>query len=274
MNNMRKEDLEVIFNEFIGEDEVLENDLVAENNYEEDLNALVEGEATLSEEFKAKTAVIFEAAVKSKIAEEVNRLEEQYATELAETIEATREELVEKVDSYLNYVVEQWMEDNKLAIEQGLRTEIAEEFMGKLKAVFEESYIEVPESKVDLVDSLAERVEQLEERLNETTAEAIEMAEQLEQYKRDAIVLEYSNGLADTQIEKLKSLVESLDFDTEESFAAKVKTVKESYFKKSVSSTNADALVESVEDGDESEVVSTSSAMDRYLAAIRNTNKN
>ncbi|HCI91705.1 MAG TPA: hypothetical protein DHV60_04035, partial [Verrucomicrobiales bacterium] len=125
-------------------------------DFSEDLNALVESEATLSEEFKAKTAVIFEAAVKQKLSEEIDRLETEYQQQLDEEIQTTKSDLVEKVDGYLNYVVEQWMEDNKLAIQTGLRAEIAEGFMDKLKDLFVESYVEVPESKVDLVDELAE----------------------------------------------------------------------------------------------------------------------
>ena len=142
-------------------------DVDFDGDFSDDLNALVESEATLSEEFKAKTAVIFEAAVKSKLSEEINRLESEYAEQLAEEVSTTKADLVEKVDSYLNYVVEQWMEDNKVAIQTGLRTEIAEGFMNKLKDVFEESYIEVPESKVDLVDELAEANEGLEAQVND-----------------------------------------------------------------------------------------------------------
>ena len=203
-----------------------------DGDFSDDLNALVESEATLSEEFKAKTAVIFEAAVKSKISEEVNRLETEYAEQLAEEVEATKSDLVEKVDSYLNYVVEQWMDDNKVAIQTGLRTEIAEGFMNKLKDVFTESYIEVPESKVDLVDELAEANEGLEAQVNEATAKAITLAEEVESFKRAAIIREASKDLADTQMEKLESLAESVDFDNEESFAQKVATLKESYFAK------------------------------------------
>ena len=145
---------------------VNEKSVKVDVDFKEDLNALVESEATLSDEFKAKTATIFEAAVNSKVTAEIERLEESYKIELEEELKSTREDLVEKVDSYLNYVVENWMEENKVAIHNGLRTEIAEDFMNKMKDVFIESYIEVPESKVDLVDDLAAQVEDLEEKLN------------------------------------------------------------------------------------------------------------
>jgi len=273
MASMKKEDLANALNKLMAESFEDEDGEVVETpefNYEvdfsDDLNAIMANEATLSEEFKEKTAVIFEAAIKSKLAEEIDRLEEKYNEELEAEISSTKSDLVEKVDSYLNYVVENWMEENKLAIQTGLRTEIAEEFMSKLKDLFTESYIEVPEGKVDLVDELAETVEELEEKLNAQTGQAIAMAEELEGYKRDAIIREASGDLAETQVEKLKSLVEDIDFDDEETFAKKVATVKESYFNK--------AKVESADfDTDESDddIVETSGSMNQYLAALRKT---
>ena len=232
-------------------------------DFTDDLNALVESEATLSEEFKAKTAIIFEAAVKSKLSEEIDRLEEAYATELQEEVAAQKAELVEKVDTYLDYVVETWMEDNKLAVQNGLRTEIAETFMTKLKGLFEESYIEVPESKVDIVDELSAANEELEEAHNVAVGKAMKLAEELEVYKRDAIIREASRDLAETQVAKLKTLVEDIDFEDEATFAQKVKTIKESYFTKKTT--------ESVitEDADTAEAEEVSGVMAQYLAAIR-----
>jgi hypothetical protein len=238
-----------------------------DGDFSDDLNALVESEATLSEEFKAKTAIIFEAAVKAKLSEEIDRLEEEYATQLDEQVTAIKEDLVEKVDSYLNYVVEQWMEDNALAIQSGLRTEIAETFMSKLKDLFVESYVEVPESKVDLVDELAAANEELEEQYNEAVAKAMELTEELESYKRDAIIREASGDLAETQVAKLKSLAEGIDFVDDETFAAKVKTIKESYFKKK---TAAASIVEDTEE--ETNTQEVSPLMAQYLAAIRKNN--
>jgi hypothetical protein len=244
-------------------------DIEYKADFSEDLNALIHDEATLSEEFKSKAETIFEAAIKSKLAEEIDRLEARYEEELAEEVESTKSELVEKVDSYLNYVVEQWMADNQVAIQNGLRAEIAENFMNGLKGLFEENYIEVPESKVDLVDDLAETVEELEESLNATTAKAIELSEELEGYKRDAIIRESARGLAETQVEKLKSLVEDIDFEDEETFAQKVETVKESYFTKTVTESKEAAFVSTEEDGDSP--VITSAAMDQYLKALQKT---
>ena len=237
-------------------------------DFSEDLNALVESEATLSEEFKAKTAVIFEAAVKQKLSEEIDRLETEYQQQLDEEIQTTKSDLVEKVDGYLNYVVEQWMEDNKLAIQTGLRAEIAEGFMDKLKDLFVESYVEVPESKVDLVDELAEANEELEEQVNTATAKSIELAEELEGYKREAVIREAARDLAETQVEKLRSLAENIDFEDEDTFASKVKTIKESYFSKK---TTESVIDESIDDDAADSEVEVSPMMEQYLAALRKT---
>ena len=239
-------------------------DVEFDGDFSEDLNALVESEATLSEDFKAKTAVIFEAAVKTKLAEEINRLEEEYAAQLQEEVSSVKEDLVEKVDSYLNYVVESWVEDNKLAIQSGLRAEIAEGFMDKLKDLFTESYVEVPESKVDLVDELATANEELEEQFNEATAKAMELAEELVGYKREAIIREASKDLAETQVEKLASLAESVEFESEKSFEQKVATLKESYFSKKTA-----AAVEEVSEDGEADAVEVSPMMEQYLKALR-----
>ena len=239
-----------------------------EYDFSNDLEALVNEEATLSDGFKEKAGTIFEAAIKSKLTEEINRLEKSYQEELNQEIEATQNDMVEKVDNYLNYVVENWMKDNKVAIQTGLRTEIAEEFMGKLKDLFTESYIEVPDSKVDLVDDLSDQVEELETNLNKATEDAISMQEELEGYKRDAIIREASRDLTDTQVDKLKSLVEKVDFDDEESFAKKVSQLKESYFKKAKTGTPE------IEESDESDdIIETSDSMSKYLTALKQTNK-
>ena len=243
-------------------------DVEFDGDFSDDLNALVESEATLSEDFKAKTAVIFEAAVKSKLSEEIDRLETEYADQLAEEVSTTKADLVEKVDSYLNYVVEQWMEDNKIAIQSGLRTEIAEGFMSKLKDIFTESYIEVPESKVDLVDELAEANEDLEAQVNEATSKAMSLAEELESYKRAAVIREAAKDLAETQVEKLTSLAESIDFENEKAFSQKVATLKESYFSKT---KTAESIVEDTEEA--SDEVEVSPMMEQYINALRKTNK-
>jgi len=267
LHSMKKDELTASHGKMMGEDVEVSEDAIVETQIDTsaELDALVESEATLSDEFKAKTAVIFEAAVKSKLSEEIDRIESQYKEELAEEISSTKADLVEKVDSYLNYVVESWMEENQVAIQSGLRTEIAETFMDKMKDLFTESYIEVPTSKVDLVDELAESVEELETRLNETTQKVIDTTEELEVYKRETIIREASRDLAETQVEKLKSLVEGLDFEDEDQFASKVKTVKESYFTKEI--TGSEEVEQVVEDADVQTEVS--SVMEQYISTIR-----
>ena len=279
LSKMKKADLQASYGKMMGEEvEADETDVVAENataevdfNYTTELDALVESEATLSEEFKTKTAIIFESAVKTKLTEEIDRLEETYATELAEEVSTIKTDLVEKVDSYLNYVVEAWVEDNKVAIQAGLRTEIAEGFMSKLKDVFIESYIAVPEDKVDLVDDLSEQVKELEEALNLRTEDAMAISEQLDTYKRNAIIAEAAKGLADTQVEKLTKLVEGFDFDDEATFAEKVAIVKESNFKpEAIESTIAE---ETEDDASDAIVEGNSDVMNTYLSAIRKSQK-
>jgi hypothetical protein len=276
MNGMKKDQLNAAYNKMMGEEADFENEsAISETqsfnynvDFSEDLNALVESEATLSEEFKAKTAIIFEAAVKAKLSEEIDRLEEAYQAELSEEISQTKEDLVEKVDSYLNYVVETWMEENRLAVQAGLRTEIAETFMSKLKDLFVESYVEVPESKVDLIDELATANEELEESFNEAMAKSIALTEEVESLKRVAIIREAARDLADTQVEKLKTLVEDIDFEDEETFLVKVTTIKESYFSKK---TAGSVIVEDTDEDTPSEDVSN--VMAQYLNAIRKSSK-
>ena len=270
-SKMKKEELAGMFRKVMGETVLEEVDagdqpiVEYQADFSQDLDALIESEATLSEEFKAKTAVIFEAAIKSKLSEEIDRLEENYATELEEEVSATKADMVEKVDSYLNYVVENWMEENKLAVETGLRTEISEKFMSSLKDLFTESYIDVPESKVDLVDELAAEVEELEEALNNSMAKAIETAEELEEMKRHEVIREASKDLAETQVEKLAKLVGDITFEDEDTFAEKVKTVKESYFKKDA----VESVIEDAVEDDDGNIVETTGPMAQYLTAIR-----
>ena len=270
-SKMKKEELAGMYRKVMGE--VVAEEIEADDqpiveyqaDFSADLDALIESEATLSEEFKAKTAVIFEAAIKSKLSEEIDRLEENYKTELEEEVSATKADMVEKVDSYLNYVVENWMEENKLAVETGLRTEISEKFMNSLKDLFTESYIEVPESKVDLVDELSQEVEELEEALNNSMEKAIQASEELETMKRNEIIREASKDLAETQVEKLAKLVEDITFEDTETFAEKVKTVKESYFKKE----SVESVIEDGVEDDDGNIVEATGTMEQYLTAIR-----
>jgi len=275
MQNMSKAKLMAGYEGYMKDDvdaESFEGEAVAEDaaeyDFSGDLNALVESEATLSDGFKDKAATIFEAAIKSKLSEEISRIEESYSVELAEEIASTKSDLVEKIDSYLNYVVENWMKENEIAIQSGLRAEIAENFMNGLKDLFVESYVDVPEAKEDLVDDLAEQVEELEDALNSQTAKNIEMTEELELFQRYEVIREHAHGLAETEVEKLAKLSEDLDFIDEETFSAKVKTIKESYFTKEAKSVEVGAdLVEDTAD----DAVEVSSSMNAYLQALRKT---
>ena len=266
MNAMKmKEDVDA---EDVDTDEIHEKVAAVNVDVTADMNALVESEATLSETFKDKAAVIVEAAVKSKVSEEVSRIESELQEEFDEELKTTREEMVEQIDGYLNYVVEKFMEENKLAIENGLRTELAEDFMTGLKNLFTESYVDVPESKVDLVDELGTQVRELEEKLNETTESSIHMSGELEELKRDAIIREHSRDLAETQVEKLKTLAEDIDFEDAETFAMKVSTIKESYFTKKTPSVVGEEMID--ESVDEEEIPAS---MARYVTALRQTHK-
>ena len=240
-------------------------------DFDEDIDAIIKEEATLSEGFRGKASAIFEAVLTSKLSEEVDRLEAEYAQNLEEEVSEVQSSLVEKVDSYLNYVVEGWMKDNELQVQQGLRTEIAEEFMTSLQSVFKEHYIEVPEGKEDLVDDLNEQVTELEETLNKTTEDNINLHNKVQSFEKSEVVREQSSGLAETEAEKLASLVEDIEFDNRDSFEMKVKTVKESYFKSDVSETadEVDSLLG--EDNVSDETVSES--MSKYTQAITNFTK-
>ena len=241
-----------------------EDEKEMKKKFKEDLDALVSSEATLSESFREKASVIFEAALASKIASEVNRLEEQYEEKLTEEIGQIESHLTEKVDSYLSYVVETWMKDNQLAVETGLRAEIAESFIASLQTVFAEHYLEVPQGKEDLVATLSSRVEELEESLNDIIGDNVGLKEQVSGMSREKLIRESSVGLSETQIEKLKTLTEGLEFDSSDAFSKKVGTIKESYFssKKVISE-------ETQVSGDAEEQVEMSPMMSSYLAALK-----
>ncbi len=240
-------------------------------DFEEDIDAIISEEATLSDGFRGKASAIFEAVLTSKLSQEIDRLEAEYAQNLEEEVSEVQSSLVEKVDSYLNYVVEGWVKDNELAVTQGLRTEIAEEFMTSLQSVFKEHYIEVPEGKEDLVDDLNEQVTELEDTLNKTTEDNIDLHNKIQAFEKSEVVREQSSGLAETEAEKLASLVEDIEFDNKETFEMKVKTVKESYFKSDVeeAADEVDSLLG--EENVSNETVSESMA--KYTQAITNFTK-
>lgn len=238
---------------------------VSHIDYSEDLDVLVAEEATLSDGFRDKAGAIFEAALSSKVGSEIDRLESEYAQNLEEEVSSVKSDLVEKVDAYLNYVVEGWMESNEVAVEAGLRTEIAESFMTSLQSVFKEHYISVPEGKEDLVDELSEQVAELEEQLNKTTDENVALFQSVQESQRADVVRKYTSDLAATEAEKLSSLVEDVEFGDVESFDMKVKTIKESYFmKESVESeSEVDKIV-----GTEQALSEDSDPMARYTSAL------
>jgi hypothetical protein len=237
-------------------------DRLASIDVSEDVNALTEGH-DLSEEFKEKASVIFEAAVKSKLREEIQRLEEEKEEEINEFVDVYKDELTEKVDKYLNYVVEQWMTENQLAVERGLKGEIAEDFIAGLKGLFEEHYIDVPNEKYDILESQAQQIEYLENKLNEQIQNSVELKNEVSKYIRESIFVEVSGDLSDTEKEKFESLVTETEYIDEESFRFKLNALKESYFPKTKTiSESVDAQDTSVED------VEVSGSMAKYLQAI------
>ena len=240
-------------------------------DFDEDLDTIISEEATLSDGFRDKASTIFEAVLTSKLAEEVERLEAEYAQNLEEEVSDIDAQLVEKVDSYLNYVVENWMKENEVAVNQGLKTEIAEDFMTSLQAVFKEHYIEVPEGKEDLIDDLADQVAELEESLNKSTEENISLHSQVSSFEKDEVVRNASSGLAETEAEKLAKLCEDVEFDNKEAFEQKVETIKQSYFKGDVNESVDE--VNSIAGEDEAPAEELSDVMSRYTQAITKFNK-
>ena len=234
----------------------------------EHVEALITGEGDLSEEFKRKAATVFEAAVKSKVRSEVERMEEEYKTELEENITTTKEELTEKVDTYLNYVVEEWMKENELAIERGLKGEIAEDFISGLKQLFEDHYVDVPDEKYDVLEAQSEKISELEAKLNEAIEQSVQMKKSNAGLVKEQVVSEVTSDLADTEIEKFKSLIEDVDYSDEESYREKLGTLKESYFPK-----NAPVVSETIDDVDTgtAQDVSSSDSMSAYMTAIGRT---
>ena len=202
----------------------------------------------LSEEFKEKAKEIFESAVKSKVVEEVNKrvsqIEEEYLQEIEESTKTFQSEMVEKVDNYLNYVVSEWMEDNKLAVEKGIKTELTDDFMNGLRNLFKEHYIDIPEEKVDIVDDLFDKVEDLENKLNEEIDKNIKLKHNLADAKKDEILNDVCEDLADTQKEKINSLSEGVEFDSEEQYKAKLQMLKESYFPTKAVTVSEDVVEE------------------------------
>ena len=234
----------------------------------EHVEALLNGEGDLSEEFKTKAATVFEAAVKSKVRSEVERMEEEYKTELEEDINATKDELTEKVDTYLNYVVEEWMKENELAVERGLKGEIAEDFISGLKQLFEDHYVDVPDEKYDVLEAQSEKISELEGKINEMMEASITLKSNNAELVKEQVMSEVSSDLAETEIEKFKSLIEDVDYSNEASYREKLSTLKESYFPKSV--TVVTETIDDVQTG-QAQDVDSSGSMAAYMSAIGRT---
>ena len=201
-------------------------------NVEDDVEALLNGEEDISEEFKKKTTTIFEAAVREKVETEVDRLEKEYEQSVAEEINEVRDDLVEKIDSYLDYVVEEWLKDNEVAIESGIRSEVTEEFISGLKRLFEEHYIDIPEDKVDVLSDLTKENEDLKEQVNNEINRNIELKKEKDSVSASEVFNDVVDGLADTEIEKMKSLGEGIEFEDEDSYREAISTLRENYFPK------------------------------------------
>jgi hypothetical protein len=223
-----------------GDQEVVRVGDTAVKGVKEDIDALMNGEE-LSEEFRAKATTIYEAAVMTRVKEEVARINEEFESKLAEQVEEIKEGLVEKVDGYLDYVVEQWIAQNEIALEHGMKSEILEGFVAGLKGLFEEHYIDIPEEKFDVLGSLEEQVAELTAKLDETVASNVGLNKTIGELKRAELVQEATAGLADTEVEKLKGLAEELSYEDEATFKTKLQTIRENYF-----TTKAQADVKSV----------------------------
>lgn len=237
----------------------------------EDVDALLNGEE-LSEEFKQKAETIFEAAVVTRVKEEVARLEEEFDVKLAEQVEQIKEGLVEQVDGYLGYIAEQWIAQNEIALEAGMKSEILESFVEGLKGVFEQHYIEVPEEKFDVLGEMQEKLEALEAKLDEQVETNVQLSKQLSEQKRIAAIAEAADGLTDTEVEKFQGLAEELSFEDVESYKKKLQTIRENYFAKQtntiVESIVSDTPVTLTED-----VKHVDPAMKRYLSVFDSIKK-
>ncbi len=251
--------------EVVAVEETVEEETV-EVNIEDDVNALLGGEE-LSEEFREKAKLVFETALNSKVAEVNEALEAKYQETLEEKLEAEKSALSERVDSYLEYVADEWFAENALAVEQGLKTDMTESFLSGMHSLFEEHYVSIPEDKYDVLESMVEKLDDMETKLNEQIEKNINLNSRLGESVADGILSSVSEGLASTQKEKLASLAESVEFESEESYREKLETLKESYFTSQVAPTaKTENLSEGVDSAEGAE--SHSNAMNAYLKSI------
>jgi hypothetical protein len=242
-----------------------EDEMKEEYDIEEDVNALLAGE-DLSEEFQEKARTIFEAALRSKVSEIKETLEEQYSNVLAEEVEEIKTELAERVDSYLEYVADEWISENALAVEQGLKTEMTESFLQGMRGLFEDHYVTIPEEKYNVLESMVEKLDDMETKLNEQIEKNISLNKRLSESVADGIFEQVSEGLADTQKDKLASLAESVGFESESEYREKLETLKESYFPSRIISISA--RTETLSEGLDSTPESISGPMSSYLKTL------
>jgi len=247
-----------------------EDEMKEEYDIEEDVNALLEGEE-LSEEFQEKARTIFEAALRSKVSQIQEALEEQYADALAEEVEEIKSTLSERVDSYLEYVADEWMQENALAVENGLKTEMTESFLQGMKGLFEDHYVSIPEDKYDVLESMVEKLDEMETKLNEQIEKNVSLNKRLAESVADGIFEQVADGLADTQKDKLASLAESVEFESEEEYRDKLETLRESYFP---TNRTPKAKSETLSEGVDSAPESMSGTMASYLKTISAFAKN
>jgi len=270
-SSMKEEEVEATEDkEVVAEDKVeetKEESKEVEIDLSADVKALVSNDADLSEEFKDKAATIFETAVKTRIQEQTKILEAQYEEKLSSEKETMKEAMVEKVDSYLNYVVEEWMKENELAVERGIRTEIAEDFITGLKDLFKEHYIDVPEEKYNVLDDLTNQNKKLEDKLNEQIAKNVDLSKEVSSSAKAKAIDEVASDLADTEKEKFEKMAENVEYDSADKFKEKLETIKESYFPKTkIEETASKDEVDSV--AANAPIESNTDAMAAYTAAI------
>ena len=237
---------------------------VKDIDMKEDVKALVGDESDLSEEFKQKAATIFESAVKARLVEEIEKLESEYATKVSEGTSKAKEEIVEKVDAYLNYVVEEWMKDNELAIEKGLRSEISEDFISGLKNLFESHYIDMPAEKYNVIENQAAEIEELKKKLDESVDKTVELNSKVGEFAREDILQDVASDLADTEKDKLKGLAETIEYNGADDFRKKIETIKDSYFPKTKANDETSTVAE------DNSIPNLEGSMAAYTAAISN----
>ena len=258
---------EVVAEEEVAEEEVTElPEITDEVDIDDDVNALLGGQE-LSEEFREKAKTIFEAALKSKVTELREAMEAHYEAKLVEEVEGMKDELIERVDSYLEYVADEWLQENALEVERGLKSEMTESFLEGMRGLFEEHYVHIPEDKYDVVENMVDKLDEMESKLNEQIEKNISINKRLAEATADGIVSNVSEGLSTTQKEKLASLAEGVEFESEESYKEKLETLKESYFKTAPKRSDSEVLNESAATPD------VSGSMAAYIQALSHATK-